>query len=479
MEREPHAFSAMRRTLEETEALVDRVDAEMFGVDSEEPESTRDGSCLLEISEDKMTVRADFFPAIGVGSPFSLKQLEDLLRERSIIHGEVLVPDQELSGIGVIVALGTPPQEELPERIEILPSLINARKVVDGKTHSFDFKEQSAFIQVHVGDLLARRLPCRPGIAGRDVEGTLVPFQEALGMKLSPGKNVLESGDAYKAECNGTFCLAKSRFWIEKVLILANGVNYHTGHIDFDGDVELSGDVAAGFNIHIQGSLRSSQTVDFNELVCGGDIVASGGLIGRAGSSLRAGGKVAAKFLENAKVTTPRSIEIETGVLNCHLQTLDRLVMGSRGVLVGTRVEAQNGVEVFQLGNSEGAKSSIVCGMDFQAVEKMEWVRGQSLLLVRQLKALENYKLTRHNGESNLNKATAKVRTQILKLHEMSRRLVSQIDKNEEASILVRGMAFAGSSIEICHVCLLLRRPVSRVRFFLDKARGEIRNEAI
>jgi len=222
-----------------------------------------------------------------------------------------------------------------------------------------------------------------------------------------------------------------------------------------------------------------TDTIDVTEVVCGGEVLTGGGIIGRVGSFLRAAGRVQAKFVENAWVMSPRALEIEASVLNSHLQTHDKLVMGPRGVVVGSKVEAQNGIEVFQVGNPQGSRSQIICGMDYLVIEKLEWVRTQSLLLVKQLRALENHRLAHPDKESELVRACAKVRNQILKLNEMSRTLVSRIDKNEEAAVLVRGTAFPGTSIEICHVVTVLTRLRTRVRFVLDKVRGAIREEAL
>jgi uncharacterized protein (DUF342 family) len=186
---------------------------------------------------------------------------------------------------------------------------------------------------------------------------------------------------------------------------------------------------------------------------------------------------VRARFLENASVVAHGSLEILAGVMKSHLQTLDKVIMGPRGLILGGKVEAQNGIDVFQVGNSQGIRTELVCGLDFTVLEKMEWARTQSTSLVRQLKTLETHRLAHPAQGKLLDAACSRVRNQVLKLNEMSRRLVSGVDANDQASVTVRGMVYGGTSIEICHVTLNVVRPLSRVRFSLDKSRGVIREE--
>jgi uncharacterized protein (DUF342 family) len=109
----------------------------------------------------------------------------------------------------------------------------------------------------------------------------------------------------------------------------------------------------------------------------------------------------------------------------------------------------------------------------------MEWARVQSLSLVRQLRTLEIHRSTHPDQGDILTQTCAKVRDQVLKLNEMSRRLVSRIDANEEAAVTVWGTVFPGTSIDICHVVRQVLRPLKAVKFILDKNRGEIREVRI
>jgi len=153
--------------------------------------------------------------------------------------------------------------------------------------------------------------------------------------------------------------------------------------------------------------------------------------------------------------------------------------MGPKGLIMGGKVEAQNGIDVFQIGSDRGAKAELVCGMDFSVLEKVVWSRDQNLSLIKQLKTLEAYKSTNPGQIRQLDTTCERIRDQIRRLSVLSRELVAQIDRNEDAAVVVRGTIYPGSYIEICHVSHVVSRAVSRVKYVLDKRRGVIRAEPL
>lgn len=479
MNAESDSSTAIKRYLKEVDLLVSSIDADSTILLSEVATSpgglSRDGGCHLELAENKMTATAEFFPAMGRGRPLTRDEVLQQIRERGIVHGVVVPAGHPPTSGKLVVAIGTPPVNSVAETLEVLADLMTSRLALDDKALSFDFKTQSPFVQVHRGDLLTRRIPSQRGVDGLDLEGNAVPFCEIPTVSLKPGKNVAADASGYAADCDGNFRCALGSFWVDKVLILDFGVGYDTGHIVFDGDVRLRGEIAAGFTIRTQGALHSTRIIDVTEIVSGGEVVTPEGIIGRPGATLETGGPIRAKFMETTKVRTEALVEIQSSVLNCQIQTLDRLVMGSKGVLLGGRVEAQNGVDVFQIGNPQGIKSEVVCGTDYTVVDKREWARVQSLSLVRQLRTLETHRQTHQAQDVALTRACGKVRDQVLKLNELSRRLVSMIDRNEAAEVKVRGTVHGGTIIEICRAVFRVVRPLTSVRFFLDKTQGVIR----
>jgi len=347
--------------------------------------------------------------------------------------------------------------------------------LADSGKGSVDLRQVSPFVLVKKGDSLAARIPEQVGSAGWDVFGKPIEFSTLSPQTLQPGKNVEARTEAFHAALDGCFKTDEDSFWVDEVLVLDSGVGYATGNIDFAGVVHITGDIAAGFRIHAQGGLHSSRVIDASEIVSGGDVTTPLGIIGRDGAVVKADGKVQAKFLENVFVLATGPLEIQSSALNCVLQTLDKLVMGEKGAIVGGKVIALNGIDCFQVGTERGAKAELICGMDFTILDKIAWARDQSLSLVKQLKTLEAYKLKHPEQAPAILQACEKIRKQVISLGELARGLVGRIDKNDEVAVLIRGPVYQGTYIEICHVSHVVPRTIRAVRYVLDKRLGTVR----
>ena len=451
-------------------------------------EKPRDGSTELEVDPSRMEVRVCLFPPLGEGIPLSLDTLEWQLEQAGIVHGiltpvlrriiaEAAIDRKRFTD--VVVARGTPSIDAYPERWEVEPHLLEHHNNLEIQKTSVDWKAVSPFIVVKKGELLARRVPEQAGSDGWDVYGNAIEFAKISPRLLQPGKNVESRPEGFFAQREGCFKIDERSFWVDEILVLDTGVSYATGHIDFAGDVQITGDIASGFHIHAQGGVHSTRVIDASEIQSGGDVTTPFGIIGHEGAVVKAEGKVQARFLENVFVLARGSLEIQSSVLNCILQTLDKLVMGDKGVIVGGKVTAMNGIDVFQVGTERGAKAELICGMDFTIVDKINWARDQSLSLVKQLKTLEAHKKAHPQQKEAIQAACGKIRKQVFALVEMARDLAPKIDRNDEVSIVVRGTVHVGTYIEICHVSYVVPRTLKAVRFVLDKNRGTIKALAL
>ena len=311
------------------------------------------------------------------------------------------------------------------------------------------------------------------------MRGNVLDFAKIPAPVLTAGENVTETPEGYLAACDGSFRYQELRFWVDKVLVLDAGVDYATGNIDFAGDVNITGEIAPGFHIHAGGSLASTRVIDATEVVCGGDITTPMGIIGRQGSVVKAEGRVRVKFLENCYVLARGAVEIQTSTLNCWIQTMDKVVMGEKGLIVGGKIQSLHGIDAYQVGTERSGKAELICGMDVSVVEKVEWAKTQSMELIGKLKLLESSKKAHPTRISAITEACVVLRAQILKMNELALSLVSRIDRDDDASVTVRGTVHEGTYIEICHISYVVSRPLQHVQFVLDKYRGVVRAVAL
>ena len=448
----------------------------------------RDGFVDLKVGDDSMTVVADFYPPLGAGASVTVDDIELQLEKLGVVNGILFpvirsaVAEVDLHRSireGVVIARGTPPTESVPEHWEILPDLLEKKRVLDEQALTLDFKKDSPFVVVNQGDRLAARFPEQFGSKGWDVLGRPLEITKKAPTPLLPGPQVSSDEDGFFAESPGCLYVADGVVEVQKILILNEGINYQTGNIDFPGDVQILGPVSAGFSLNAQGSVFCNQVMDVTSVTTGGDLVTQFGLVGQEGCQLKVGGNLKAKFLEKAIVQAQGIVQVQSSILNSLIQTRDRVILGDKGILVGGRVQAQNGIDVFQVGSTRGVKAELICGMDFEVTEKVAWAQEQCLILVRQIKQLNEFAKVHPAQSPKIKVATDKLRAQVTHLGELSRTLALQMDRNDEASIVVRGTIYAGTYIEICHVSHIVARSLSKVRYSLDKKHGTVQAEPL
>ncbi len=90
-----------------------------------------------------------------------------------------------------------------------------------------------------------------------------------------------------------------------------------------------------------------------------------------------------------------------------------------------------------QIGSALGPRTEIYCGIDYSVEQKLQWIRDKNI------------------------------------------EPVFQLDKNETAEVIVKGVIFPSAYIETCHLSYIVPRWMTRVRFKLDKIKGKVISELL
>ncbi len=445
-----------------------------------------DGYAEINISEDNMIVTADFYPASPGKNLISLDKIKSILFEKKIIYGidgdllsesiyrcnteNCIVKD-------IVIAKGIPSKDEILKHIVIVPDLFEPDKINTEIEEPVDFKDYTTYKIVNKDQLLAEMMPLKPGFTGINVFGEEVKYRKIFLKYLKPGKNTKFSDNEILSACDGVFKYDNNNFWVDEVLHVNGNVDYHTGNINFTGDVIIDGDISDSFKINSKGNIFCNQTMDATEVYCGNDLQVKNGIIGRKDSIVKVKGSIKAKFIEHCYVEAYNSIYLEIGALNSYLYTTDKLIMSHKGLIVGGTIYASNGIVTTQIGTAMGPKTELYCGTDFNIVNRMNWIREKTIELATALKKVRDRLLKSSidlQQKMELEKYREQLQGGIHKLNEASCNLLSKLDKNTEADIVVRGSIYPGVYIEICHVSHIVSRKMNKVRFRLDKKKGRV-----
>jgi uncharacterized protein (DUF342 family) len=442
-----------------------------------------DGRVEIEISDDDMVCKAGFYPPVAGGNPLEPDQVVRILQAQDVQYGidqeaikdAVFRCNTEGIGItGVEVARGTKPVEQVSEHILLNKELAQAAPAPEPGDQRVEYRERSPYTLVKKGTVLAILRPARKGEMGFTIKGLAIPYLQRRIRRLKPGQNVEQQEERFVAACDGRFAYDHYSFWVSEVLEVLGDVDYRTGNIEFPGDVMIHGVVKDGFRIVAGGSVLCQQTLDASEVECKKDLIIRQGIIGRKKGTVKVGGRIEAKFIENAYVEAAGPIQIEAGILHSAIHTQDTITTGRKGIIVGGTLWAQKGVTAAQLGTSMGVSTEVRVGIDYAVQRRLEWIRDRNIELAMKLRSVERRLQADTAGREPLLAARDKLKSYMSKLNEAAMTLVSHLDKNEEATVVVTGMVYPGCYIEICHIPFVVRSMMSGVSFQLDKSKGKV-----
>lgn len=441
------------------------------------------GYAEIYISDDIMEVTVDFHPPAENGMPIEFDDVKYLLDSHGVMYGvhkdtiqEAIdqCNNQRIHVTGVVIARGTEPEDEVPEHIIIETHLLKKPIKIDEKSYSVDFKELTSYILVKKSETLARIIPLKEGKFGKTVKGKYIPYRKKVVEKIQAGKNTVVKGDRIVAACDGRFDFKKKLFWVSEVFEVLGDVDFKTGNITFPGDIIIHGRVNDGFRVESGGSIFCRKTLDASKVVCSGDLVIDRGIVGRKKGRVEVGGIVSAKFIENCWVDAKDSIFVEAGILHSIIHSHNRVEMGKEGIIVGGKIFTQNGVIAGQIGTKMEIKTEILCGIDYEAQRKIEWIKEKTVELATKLTKVNERINKKEKGYERLLPLKQKITESMHALNENAKSLMLHLDKNEDAEVVVYGSVYYGVYVEICHVSYIVPREFMHVRFWLDKERGKV-----
>jgi uncharacterized protein (DUF342 family) len=168
------------------------------------------------------------------------------------------------------------------------------------------------------------------------------------------------------------------------------------------------------------------------------------------------------------------AIRVRTGCLNSVLRCLDRVVTGPKGMLVGGKIYAQNGIQAGQVGSPTSPRTELICGINAFVQQKLLWIRDKNLALATRLRQVQVRITAEPTSLARLENVQERLRAAIHKLNVAAQELMKELDKNDQGFVQVQGAVHPGTYVEICHVPYVVSQTLAGVRFSLDKRKGRI-----
>lgn len=455
-------------------------------------------SYKLNISEDKMTAVVRIYPPAGNGG--KLLSVEELIRDlrfRNVTYGIQVNELQEFfaerkyctditAAKGKEVVYGTDARVEFAFNTDV-----HARPTVreDG---SVDFFNLNAINHCAEGDVLARIIPEKRGQSGRTVMGEVLeptPVKPAY-FRFNRNCDVSEDRLQLLAKVSGHVALVDDMVFVSDVYEVEN-VDNSTGNIEYEGSVQINGNVISNFTVTAKGNVIVNGVVEGAVINAGGNIVIARGMNGMNKGVLNAGGNVIAKFLENSKVQADGYVQTES-ILHSDVRAGKYVeVNGKHGFITGGHVAATEMLTVKTLGSTMGATTIVEVGADPKAKEEYQRkqkdiaelqriIKSTKVILAsyaekrakgvtmtkEQLDYVKSLALLTENKQKELDKCLAKVE-----------RLQEELEVQNQAYVKVTGQVYAGTKIIIGDLSTVIQSGNTYCKF--EKVRGNIKAVAI
>lgn len=353
---------------------------------------------MLRVSADKMTaylqikpweddfeMSADaiksFLKENGVKSGYDEEQIS-MLAEKTPIYEEYEVAHGKPAEPGV--------DGYFIEHVAMQDSVSKAVENADGTVDYFNTKK---IAMVEEGDLLVTYVPATKGVFGFNVLSEMVPPVPGKDLKPLRGKGfeLNEEKTEYRAKFPGRIIKSDEEMTIESCYFVKGDLGIEEGNINFNGDVEIKGDVHSGLCIIATGSITIGGHVGACYIEAGKDIHIRRGIQGRNKCEISAKGDVNCAFIERCQINAGGDVHAES-VLGATVIARGKVfVDNKKGIVVDGIVQGMQGVIIKESGNDTGVMTLLASGVQQEYYRKLMELINKIKKTTEDIEMLDKY----------------------------------------------------------------------------------------
>ncbi len=417
----------------------------------------------ISVSEDSMTA------FIHVADSHPLLKREAILAAllaQGVRHGidEIAIDgliSGKYKGNGTIIARGTPPEEGSDGWYEFFFRTDLNRKPKELPDGSVDYHCVEWFELVEEGQKVAYYHEPQEGTPGKSVTGQLLPSRSGkehprltgIGFKVLPDQKTYIATNTGRIEVNG------ERMDITSLLVLED-VTAAGGDIDFDGSIQVNGNIGTGAVLHATGDIVVNGYVEAAELSCDGNILIRQGINASGAGAVRAAQNIVGHYFESANLYAEGEIQAAY-CLNSRLFARGIIsALDGKGMIAGGTAYSESGFQIMNAGNAAGVPTSLTTGIT-------EDLRKESAGLTHQIKEIQDeLNLLSHAYEDyhrrfkpevrntmkpylELEEAIDSKQKQLSDLEKETEQMKDRLEKTDAACVVIRNILYDNVVIEI------------------------------
>ena len=259
------------------------------------------------------------------------------------------------------VALGTEPVHGIDGTVDWF---VDNESDTSQQTQSTSMShyEKSAFVMVSKDDVLGKCIKAEAGVDGRDVTGKTVPAKEPINCKFQFEETLIVTpkNEIIAGTC-GVLKRENNIALIEELLIVDDNVDFSTGNISFNGDIEIKRDIRDRFVVEATGNITVLGFIEDASIKCGGDLTINKGFAGRTRADATVTGSLKSHYLDNVDIEVHKDLEIKKEAINSRLTIHGKVSCPSASIIGGSLTTTKQ-IDIATLGSEGNVTTQIILG---------------------------------------------------------------------------------------------------------------------
>ena len=242
------------------------------------------------------------------------------------------------------------------------------------KTGYMDYKDRGRIPQVKEGTLVAEKKLGEEGHPGTDIFGQPVPPPRIQDLRLRYGKGVKLSKDGMRAiaRTDGRPVLSSNgQVHVFEELHIKGDIGIRTGHVDFDGRIEVEGIVSDGYRV--KGGSLCTQEIHMAQVDIVGDVIVLGGI---NGSRIKVGGNLRARYIHQSTIQVKGDVIINRDLSNSTITSGGTVIVDNGKILTST-ISARHGIKAVDIGSKMSPTCALTVGLNQEIQDIIEKTKAE------------------------------------------------------------------------------------------------------
>ena len=447
---------------------------------------------LVSIDKKGYLAKIRLYPPSDKGARLSTSELKNLIEQNGVKYGIIeknieIALKARLYCMDILVAKAKLPVNGSDAEIVYSFNAEKTLKPTMSEDGSVDFHKLDMIESVKEGQLLATLIPIDYGEPGKDVYGNMIRPKKVRNKRLRHGKNIHLSDDKLQmySDVSGNVTLVNDMVFVTDTYTIEGDVGPSTGDIDYDGAVEVKGNVITGYTVKATGDITVNGAVEGAMLISEGKIVLKRGMQGMGKGVMEAKGDVISNFIESATVKSGGAIYTDAIMHSNISANGDVIVNGKRGLIAGGSVKTTTKIETKVAGSTMGTQTELEVGFDttlgerYRNIEKhIDQMTDEKDSIVKNLKILQKCMQTKGKLEPEkmklIKEGTERIKVidqTIEEETEAYERIDEEMQRTSDGGkVRVENIAYPGVKIVISNISTFVHTETHRCTFIREGA---------